>query len=82
MTSENFEFKVLARDGAARQGEISMPRGVVRTPAFMPVGTAGTVDPPSRNFHSSGMMDFSSPLTVAGAAPVLLDFYILAYNPV
>jgi queuine tRNA-ribosyltransferase len=43
MTSENFEFKVLARDGAARQGEISMPRGVVRTPAFMPVGTAGTV---------------------------------------
>ncbi|KPZ90980.1 queuine tRNA-ribosyltransferase, partial [Brucella abortus] len=43
MTTENFGFKVLARDGAARQGEISMPRGVVRTPAFMPVGTAGTV---------------------------------------
>ncbi|MFC4625042.1 tRNA guanosine(34) transglycosylase Tgt [Daeguia caeni] len=43
MTTENFEFKVLARDGAARRGEISMPRGVVRTPAFMPVGTAGTV---------------------------------------
>ncbi|WP_343314211.1 tRNA guanosine(34) transglycosylase Tgt [Brucella sp. BE17] len=43
MTSNNFEFKVLAHDGAARQGEISMPRGVVRTPAFMPVGTAGTV---------------------------------------
>ncbi len=42
-TKENFEFKVLATDGAARQGEISMPRGVVRTPAFMPVGTAGTV---------------------------------------
>lgn len=43
MTSNNFEFKVSSRDGAARQGEISMPRGVVRTPAFMPVGTAGTV---------------------------------------
>ena len=43
MSSEKFEFQVLARDGAARQGEISMPRGVVRTPAFMPVGTAGTV---------------------------------------
>ncbi|MGU3398583.1 tRNA guanosine(34) transglycosylase Tgt [Brucellaceae bacterium D45D] len=43
MTSNNFEFKLLARDGAARRGEISMPRGVVRTPAFMPVGTAGTV---------------------------------------
>ncbi len=43
MTTENFQFKVLATDGAARRGEISMPRGVVRTPAFMPVGTAGTV---------------------------------------
>src|SRR5690606_20510718 len=32
-----------ATDGAARQGEIAMPRGTVRTPAFMPVGTAGTV---------------------------------------
>lgn len=41
--TDSFEFKVLARDGAARQGAISMPRGVVRTPAFMPVGTAGTV---------------------------------------
>lgn len=43
MSSEEFEFKVLAKDGEARQGEISMPRGVVRTPAFMPVGTGGTV---------------------------------------
>ena len=30
-------------DGAARTGEIVLARGVVRTPAFMPVGTAGTV---------------------------------------
>lgn len=43
MSSENFEFKVLAKDGKARRGEISMPRGTIRTPAFMPVGTAGTV---------------------------------------
>lgn len=43
MTSKNFEFKVLATDGAARRGEITMPRGRVRTPAFMPVGTGGTV---------------------------------------
>lgn len=41
--SETFTFKLLARDGAARRGEITMPRGTVRTPAFMPVGTAGTV---------------------------------------
>jgi queuine tRNA-ribosyltransferase len=38
-----FTFSVHARDGAARTGAISMPRGVIRTPAFMPVGTAGTV---------------------------------------
>jgi queuine tRNA-ribosyltransferase len=43
MTSENFEFKLIATDGKARRGEITMPRGTVRTPAFMPVGTGGTV---------------------------------------
>lgn len=41
--SQQFEFNVLAEDGAARRGEITMPRGTVRTPAFMPVGTAATV---------------------------------------
>jgi len=41
--SETFTFRVLATDGKARRGEISMPRGTVRTPAFMPVGTGGTV---------------------------------------
>jgi queuine tRNA-ribosyltransferase len=38
-----FTFSIHATDGAARNGEIRMPRGVVRTPAFMPVGTAATV---------------------------------------
>ncbi len=42
MTS-TFSFAVLAADGAARLGEIATPRGVIRTPAFMPVGTAATV---------------------------------------
>jgi queuine tRNA-ribosyltransferase len=42
MTQE-FSFTLLATDGSARRGEISMPRGTVRTPAFMPVGTGGTV---------------------------------------
>lgn len=41
--SETFQFKLLATDGLARRGEISMPRGTIRTPAFMPVGTGGTV---------------------------------------
>lgn len=38
-----FGFTVQARDGQARQGVISTPRGEIRTPAFMPVGTAATV---------------------------------------
>jgi queuine tRNA-ribosyltransferase len=42
MTSR-FSFAISAVDGAARAGTISMPRGEVRTPAFMPVGTAATV---------------------------------------
>ncbi|WP_309084439.1 tRNA guanosine(34) transglycosylase Tgt [Chelativorans sp.] len=43
MRVEQFGFRVLVTDGLARRGEISMPRGLVRTPAFMPVGTGGTV---------------------------------------
>jgi queuine tRNA-ribosyltransferase len=38
-----FAYSVTARDGRARQGVISTPRGQIRTPAFMPVGTAATV---------------------------------------
>ena len=37
------EFKILAKDGKARRGELHFKRGIVRTPAFMPVGTLGTV---------------------------------------
>jgi queuine tRNA-ribosyltransferase len=36
-------FEVLATDGAARRGRLTTARGVVETPVFMPVGTAGTV---------------------------------------
>lgn len=38
-----FSFSIHARDGAARTGALETPRGVIRTPAFMPVGTAGSV---------------------------------------
>jgi len=38
-----FAFAIAARDGAARTGTLSMQRGTIRTPAFMPVGTAATV---------------------------------------
>ncbi|HEY6049456.1 MAG TPA: tRNA guanosine(34) transglycosylase Tgt [Sphingomicrobium sp.] len=38
-----FSFSIAATDGAARTGVIVMQRGEIRTPAFMPVGTAATV---------------------------------------
>jgi len=38
-----FAFSIAATDGAARAGTIAMERGEIRTPAFMPVGTAATV---------------------------------------
>ena len=37
------QFNVSATDGKARRGELTFPRGKVQTPAFMPVGTYGTV---------------------------------------
>ena len=41
--AERFAFDIHATDGRARTGVISTPRGEIRTPAFMPVGTAATV---------------------------------------
>jgi queuine tRNA-ribosyltransferase len=38
-----FPFEIAARDGKARNGVLKTPRGDIRTPAFMPVGTAATV---------------------------------------
>ena len=41
--TERFSFRIDATDGKARTGRIAMLRGEIRTPAFMPVGTAATV---------------------------------------
>ena len=41
--TDRFAFSIAATDGAARTGTIAMQRGEIRTPAFMPVGTAATV---------------------------------------
>ncbi len=41
--ADTFGFQLLAQDGLARRGEVTTPRGVIRTPAFMPVGTVATV---------------------------------------
>ncbi len=41
--TQRFAFSIAATDGKARTGTIAMARGTIRTPAFMPVGTAATV---------------------------------------
>lgn len=43
MSNSSMTFELETRDGAARRGRLTFPRGTVETPAFMPVGTYGTV---------------------------------------
>ena len=43
MPSKVFSFELITQDNKARLGKIHTPRGVIHTPAFMPVGTQGTV---------------------------------------
>jgi len=41
--TDRFAYRLLKTDSSARLGEIATPRRPIRTPAFMPVGTAATV---------------------------------------
>ncbi len=49
------QYELLATDGAARRGRIALPRGTIDTPAFMPVGTYGSVKAMTpRDLHDVG----------------------------
>lgn len=63
-------FELLASDGTARTGRLTTPHGVVRTPAFMPVGTAGAM----KGMHWREVRD-------AGADIVLGNTYHLMLRP-
>src|SRR3981081_2451289 len=63
-------FELLKSDGAARTGRLTTPHGVVRTPAFMPVGTAGAM----KGMHWREVRD-------AGADIVLGNTYHLMLRP-
>ncbi len=65
-----FGYHLLAGDGAARRGEITTPRGVIRTPAFMPVGTAATVK-----------AVYPDQVRMAGADILLANTYHLMLRP-
>ena len=43
MSESNFSFKLKAEDNEARVGKITTSKGSINTPAFMPVGTQGTL---------------------------------------
>ncbi len=63
-------FHIAGRDGAARTGAITTARGPIRTPAFMPVGTAATVK-----------AMFTDQLRAAGADVILANTYHLMLRP-
>jgi queuine tRNA-ribosyltransferase len=63
-------FDLVATEGAARTGRLTTPHGVVRTPAFMPVGTAGAM----KGMHWREVRD-------AGADIVLGNTYHLMLRP-
>ena len=65
-----FSFSVSATDGAARQGEFRTPHGAVQTPAFMPVGTQGSV----KAVRHSDLED-------SGAEVILANTYHLLLRP-
>src|ERR1700723_1225264 len=69
MTLPN-HFELTGRDGEARTGRLATPHGVVRTPAFMPVGTAGAM----KGMHWREVRD-------AGADIVLGNTYHLMLRP-
>src|ERR1700754_3986010 len=69
MTPSN-HFELLATDGPARTGRLTTPHGLVRTPAFMPVGTAGAM----KGVHWREVRD-------AGADIVLGNTYHLMLRP-
>jgi queuine tRNA-ribosyltransferase len=68
--TRTFSFEVTARDGLARVGAIATPRGAVRTPAFMPVGTGATVK-----------AMFPEDVAAAGADILLANTYHLMLRP-
>jgi len=65
-----FGYRLIARSGAARLGAIATPRGLVRTPAFMPVGTVATVK-----------ALYPEQVAAAGADIVLANTYHLMLRP-
>ena len=70
MSEENFSFKLLKEDKLSRLGRISTARGNIDTPAFMPVGTLGTVK-----------STFIEDVSLTGSQIILANTYHLMIRP-
>jgi queuine tRNA-ribosyltransferase len=68
--ASRFSFRLIATDGAARAGEIATAHGIVRTPAFMPVGTQAAI----KGVHHNEVR-------AAGADIILANTYHLMLRP-
>jgi queuine tRNA-ribosyltransferase len=68
--ADSFGFRVIGTDAGARLGEITTPHGTIRTPAFMPVGTAATVK-----------AVYADQLAQAGVDVILANTYHLMLRP-
>jgi queuine tRNA-ribosyltransferase len=66
--TEGFNFELAKRDGEARVGAITTPRGKIRTPAFMPVGTAATV----KAMHPEGVKALGADIVLANTYHLML----------
>jgi queuine tRNA-ribosyltransferase len=67
MTTPN-HFELLSRDGKARTGRLATPHGSVRTPAFMPVGTAGAM----KGLHWREVRDAGSDIVLGNTYHLML----------
>ena len=70
MSEENFSFKLLKEDKSSRLGRINTARGIIDTPAFMPVGTLGTVK-----------STFIEDVSLTGSQVILANTYHLMIRP-
>jgi queuine tRNA-ribosyltransferase len=66
--TQPFSFKLMATDGAARLGAIATPHGVIRTPAFMPVGTLAAM----KGLHWSEVREAGSDIVLANTYHLML----------
>ena len=71
-----FSFELITQDDKARLGKIFTPRGVIDTPAFMPVGTQGTV----KGIFTDDILDTQTQIILGNTYHLLLGTFIIFFG--